>query len=312
MIYSQPPERREFPDALLHEQKEYLMSEITNITRDKQTRSRRSRSLVLRVGIAGALAVVALIVVSITQIGDKGPLAPLAVDEAQAVELALDAITPAEGEVLHIKTSTDLMAEYYIPGDSGPSGYATDGTPLVGESWSRSGSPWGYRYAQQGAGLKLMERAYYSTGVRLFYDGKTNSMLEVQDETLLRKDSKESRATGDGSQTMIRGLLESGRAVEDGHEQIDGRDAVRIVQKPAPEEGIHSENVYLVDAKTGEPIEFRVEGSTVHFDIYEKLPATPENLALLDLKAAYPDATVYTDWKAYDLVVGPGPGLNAD
>jgi hypothetical protein len=309
MIYYQPPEQREFPDALLREQKEHLMSEITKVTTDKQTRSRRSRSLVLRVGIAGALAVVALIVVSITQIGDKGPLAPLAVEEAQAVELALDAITPVEGEVLHIKTSADLMAEYYLPGDSGPSGNSTDGTPRVEEIWSRSDSPWGWRWAMGGAGLELQEWAAYSTGRRLFYDSKTNSMLEVQDETLL---SGEPRIPGEGYLTMIRRLLASGRAVEDGHEQIDGRDALRIVEKPAPEEGVHSENVYLVDAETSEPIEIRTADSTVHFVIYEKLPGTPENLALVDLKAAYPDATVYTDWKAYDLVVGPGPGLIAD
>ncbi len=311
MIYSQPPEQREYPDALLHEQKEYLMTEITRSTEDKQRRSRRSRSLVLRVGLAGALAVVAMIAVSITQIEDKGPLAPLAVDEAQAVEMALEAITPAEGEVLHIKTSVDLKAEYYLPGDSGPSGYVTDGTPRVEEIWSCSDSPWGWRWAMGGAGLDLQEWAAYSTGLRVFYDSKTNSMLQVQDADLL---SGEPRIPGEGYQTMIRELLTSGRAVEDGHEQIGGRDAVRIVEKADPEVGRLAENIYLVDAATGEPIEIRemTEGLTIHFEIYEKLPGTPENLALVDLKAAYPDATMYTDWEAYDAVVGPGPGLVAD
>ncbi len=36
------------------------------------------------------------------------------------------------------------------------------------------------------------------------------------------------------------------------------------------------------------------DGETIHFDLYETLPATPENLALMDMKAAHPTATVYT------------------
>jgi hypothetical protein len=86
----------------------------------------------------------------------------------------LEAITPAEGEVLHVKTSTDFMAEYLLAGDSGMSGWVTDGTPRVEESWSRSGSSWGYREAVQGAGLELQERAYYSTGLCLFFDGTSH------------------------------------------------------------------------------------------------------------------------------------------
>ncbi len=288
----QPPEQRAFPAAVLRRQKAYLMSEIT---RTERTSPRRSRSLVLRFAVA--LAAVAVAVVCVSIFGDGGALQPLTMAQA------LEAITPAEGEVLHIKTSTDLMAEYYLPGDSGPSGYVTDGTPRVEEIWTHSGSRWGWRWAMGGAGLDLQEWAAYSTGRRLFYDSKTNSMLEVQDDSLLTAGA--SRMPGEGYMTMIRGLLESGRAVEDGHEQVDGRDALRIVEKPAPDKGVYAENVYLVDAKTGEPIEYREmnEGTTIHFVIYEKLPGTPENLALLDLKAAYPSATMYTDWTEWDLVV---------
>jgi hypothetical protein len=298
----QPPERRAFPAALLRRQREYLISEIT---RNEQTRSRRahrSRSLVLR--FATALAAVVVTVLCISIFGNSGPLQPLTM--AQALEV----ITPVDGEVLHVKTSTDLMAEYYLPGDSSPSGNSTDGTPLVAETWSRSDSPWAYREAVRGAGLEFAERAYYSTGLCLFYDGKTSSMLEVQDDTLF---SGKRNPANEGYLTMIRELLASGRALEDGYEQIDGRDALRIVQRADSKEG-RGEVVYLVDAKTGVPMEVRDmnQGYTAHYEVYEKLPGTPENLKLLDLKAAYPDATVYTDWRAYDRVVGPGPGLNAD
>jgi hypothetical protein len=59
-----------------------------------------------------------------------------------------------------------------------------------------------------------------------------------------------------------------------------------------------------VDVKTGFPIEMRIvdppEGRTQHWDLFEKLPGTPENLALLDLKVAHPGATVNTDPAAYD------------
>jgi hypothetical protein len=43
-------------------------------------------------------------------------------------------------------------------------------------------------------------------------------------------------------------------AQEDGHEQVDDRDAVRIVEKRTVEAGEGSENAYLVDAETGRPI----------------------------------------------------------
>jgi hypothetical protein len=301
----QPPEERAFPASLLRKQKEYLMSEINKNEKTHSHRPQsRSQSLVLR--FSTALAAVVLTVVCISIFGNSGPLQPLTM--AQALEV----ITPVDGEVLHIKTSTDFMAEYYVPGESGPSGNSTDGTPRVAETWSRSDSTWAYREAVQGAGIKLQERAYYSTGLCLFYDGTTSSVLEVHDDTLF---SGERNPANEGYLAMIRELLASGGAVEDGHEQIDGRDALRIVQKAAAEAGgMRGEIVYLVDAKTGVPIEVRNmnEGYTAHYDVYEKLPGTPENLKLLDLKAAHPNATVYTDWKAYDKVVGPGPGLVAD
>jgi hypothetical protein len=61
------------------------------------------------------------------------------------------------------------------------------------------------------------------------------------------------------------------------------------------------ENVFLFDATTGGPLEIRLasDGETTHFDLCETLPSTPENLALMDMKAAHPTATLYTDKQAY-------------
>jgi len=92
---------------------------------------------------------------------------------------------------------------------------------------------------------------------------------------------------------------------------VDGREAVRIVEKRPVEDGEGSENVYLVDAETGQPIEWRImnegENRTLRFDIYEKLPGTPENLSLLDLRVAYPSATVYTEPAAFEQVLTKAP-----
>lgn len=277
----QSPKQRPFPDTLLRQQKQFLMSEVA---RDKQAQPHQSGSRVLHVGIGGALtlaalAVVALIVVSITMIGGEGPL---------GVDKALAAIDAAEGQVLHIKIS----------------GADIDGTAWVEEIWSRRDSPWKYRWVMSMSGQGPQEYVYGADGLHQTYDGKTNSLLEQRDGTTTSGDQK---IEGQGYQEIIRWLLTSGRAKEDGHERVDGRDAIRFVETCSPEEGVSSVNVYLVDAKTGDPIEYRMlnQGYTLHFDVYEKLPGTQENLRLLDM-TAHPGATVYTDWKAFERAIGQG------
>jgi len=278
----QPPEQRAFPDALLPRQKEYLMSEIT---RDRRTSSRRSRSLVLRVGAVGALAVIVLAVLSLSGVfGSNGPL---------TIDKALAAVTIADGEVLHIKIT----------------GVETDGSTFVQENWSYSEEPWKYRGMTESGGGRLQEVAMDGSGLHQVYDARTNSILEMQDETVAGL--AEPKVAGESYEKMIRDLLTSGLAQEDGQEQVGGRDAVRIVERRPAQEGEGTENVYLVDAETGRPLEWRImnegENRTLHFDIYEKLPGTPENLGLLDLKVAYPGATVYTDPAAFEQALSKAP-----
>ncbi len=278
----QPPEQRAFPAALLRQQKEYLMSEIT---RDRRTRSRRSRSLVLRIGTVGALAVIALAVVSLSGVfGSNGPM---------TVDKALAAVTTAKGEVLHIRIT----------------GVDSDGSTFVQENWSYSDETWKYRGVTETSSGGLQEVAIDASGLHQVYDARTNSIFEMHDETIA--DLAEPKVAGESYEEMIRELLTSGLAQEDGQEQVDGRDAVRIVEKRPGEDGEGSENVYVVDAETGEPIEWRImnegENRTLHFDIYEKLPGTSENLGMLNLRVAHPSATVYTDPAAFEQALTKTP-----
>ena len=191
-------------------------------------------------------------------------------------------MTPAEGEVLHIKTTS------IFDGTSSAKGTGT------GEIWQIGGSSWMWRRVQVNPRQEVFEQAESWSSPYYNYDGVSDSMLELPK-------SKSPELPTDGWHRWIQFLLTSGQAVEDGHEQIDGKDAIRIVEKANPEEGVHIENVFLLDATTGQPLELRYpdQGETMHFDVWETLPATPENLELMDMKAAHPTATVYTDKQAY-------------
>lgn len=281
----QPPEQRAFPAALLRQQKEYLMNEIAG---DRQTSSRRARPLVLRLGIVGALAVIVLAALSLSGIfgGESSP-GPLTIDKALA------AVTVAQGEILHIKIT----------------GVDSDKSTFVQENWSYSDEPWKYRGMTESSSGGRQKVAIDGSGLHQVYDALTNSILETQDEGIANL--AEPKVPGDSYEEKIRELLTSGLAQEDGREQVDGREAVRIVEKRPAEDGDVNENVYLVDAETGIPIEWRImnegEGRTLRFDIYEKLPGTPENLRLLDLRVAYPGATVYTDPAAFEQALTKAP-----
>ena len=201
-----------------------------------------------------------------------------AVPVALLLQKTLATFTRAEGEVLHIKTTT------IYDGTTTAKGAGT------GEIWQIGGSSWMWRRVQENPRQEVFEQAESWSSPYYNYDGVSDSMLELPK-------SKSPELPTDGWHRWIQFLLTSGQAVEDGHEQIDGKDAIRMVEKANPEEGVHVENVFLLDATTGQPLELRYadEGETMHFDVWETLPATPENLELMDMKAAHPTATVYTD-----------------
>jgi hypothetical protein len=96
--------------------------------------------------------------------------------------------------------------------------------------------------------------------------------------------------------TEILALLNSGRAQETGHVEVDGRDAIRI-------ESPDGKQVYLVDAETYAPIEWKTMGNggsvTLRFPVYEALPANADSMEVFDLEAQHPGAQVEHGAAAY-------------
>jgi hypothetical protein len=91
-------------------------------------------------------------------------------------------------------------------------------------------------------------------------------------------------------------LLKRPDAVVDGHVPVAGRDAVTITWNSG-------RSVYVVDAKTYDPIELRTKNKAgvraTRFLKYERLPLTAKTQALLRLKPQHPTAQVSHDRKAY-------------
>jgi len=91
-------------------------------------------------------------------------------------------------------------------------------------------------------------------------------------------------------------LLKRPDAVLDGHVRVAGRDAVIIKWNSG-------RSVYVVDAKTYDPIELRSTNTagvkTTRFLAYERLPLTAKTHALLRLGPQHPTARISNNRKAY-------------
>jgi hypothetical protein len=111
------------------------------------------------------------------------------------------------------------------------------------------------------------------------------------------------QADADPFRDKILSLLQSGQAREDGRLTVDGREAIRFVRSNSG-----STEVYIVDAATYTPIEFRTTGdgggTVLRFVVYEKLSDSSATRGLLDLKAQHPDARIDTDPAAYEKASG--------
>ncbi len=225
------PEQRSFPDTLLQQQKEYLMSEIrrkraspTHVDRDRRDvarwRSRRSGSgrfwqSVLRSASSCSRAAdhpsVAQITVT-TARGTHHHCAGIhdhragihdesfnleAVPVALLLQKALATLTPPEGEVLHIKTTS-----------------ISDGTTTAkgtyrGEIWQIGGSSWMWRSVRTNPKQEVFEQAESWSSPYYNYDGVSDSLLELKKST-----PGEPNLPADGWQRIIESLLTSGQAVK--------------------------------------------------------------------------------------------------
>ena len=120
-------------------------------------------------------------------------------------------------------------------------------------------------------------------------------VIRKNDVKKLTGDASSAETEDEPFRTKILLLLQSGEAKEAGHVDVGGRDALKL--------DLGDGSTYLVDAQTYDPIEYtirRMGTVTLTFRTYEKLPSTPENRALLSLRAQHPDARVDDDPAHYE------------
>ena len=258
------------------------------IRRDRAQRRRRGV-------VRGTVAVAATAAVALGALGALPRTGPSVVERAAAALRAVD-----DGTVLH----TVLVGT--LTGTNGQMDVRI-------ETWEASSPP--YDQLQiYAAGGRRFEVARVS-GVDQLYDPQTNTIYEDSSQPTdagsvpkaraskwkeaapnAGSSGKESGAIGDSYRAKILGLLDSGTVHQAGRETINGRDAIRLVS----DDGTVT---LLVDADSYEPIEWRVNQggreAVTSFPVYEHLPATDANAALLSLTQRHPDAAVDDDSAHY-------------
>ena len=207
-------------------------------------------------------------------------------DGPSIVDKAVAALAPGENTILHVRITGTRVGRRRIR------------AAWTEESWASRQLPYLRRDIQAYEGSPVVETVTDSTGFSQSYDGTANTIHQpAKGGAFFTAGGQE-----DPYRDMILGLLGSGDAAVDGHETVDGRRVTRIASTKgygtAPD-GTKNGTVYLIDATTNNPVEWRMtrDGGKVvdiHFDVYEHLPATEENLALLDLAAQHPGATLVT------------------
>jgi hypothetical protein len=265
--------------------------------------ARRRRRLRVARPVALTAGAIAAGIAAFLLVGGGGPSI---VDRAQA------ALSASQGEILHMR----LLGTQSNP----------DGTVVhwQDESWELIGDAAARRQIEVGSDGRQVESGITQDGLAQLYDPATNtvysedaatakasvppgrSSVEAVPKTAASSPPKPrsaeelpAKATLDQGveaprtpQEKIRLLLETGKLREDGRVSVDGRRATRLVSEAA-------EATYLVDATTGDPIEWRTGGTdgstTLRFAVYETLPATAANRALVSVTAQHPGATLDDD-----------------
>lgn len=191
----------------------------------------------------------------------------------------------AEGEILHVKTRNEYAS--------------VDLSDPTVESWSTGDeTKWMWRRISTSTMMEQDDLCNYPSTYltyirRLDFPGV--APVQSWDATT----SAMRRLTADSDFVkIVQSMIDSGEATEDGHVQIDGRDAVRVVSEVTDGNGGYQMVVFF-DARTSKPIEYRYsvpnepnQGFIVYYDVYETLPATAENLKVFDAKAFHPGVPV--------------------
>jgi len=276
-----------------------LYEEVTTVSSSTATkvRTRRGRRRLVWQGALVAGATITLIAV-LSIVNVFGADGPSIVDKAAA------ALDPGEHAIIHVKI---------LGTEQGEGGYLSSWTE---ESFTLTSSPYTRREIRAFEGSPADEIAQNSDGLFQAYDAASNTIYQPPQETRFRVEGEQT----DRYREMILELLSSGEAVVEGTETVNGRECVVIAATKdygvAPD-GTRYGTWYLVDADTNNPVEWRMtrDGGkvvTFRFEVYEHLPATGDNLALLDLAAQHPGATLNTSLEDYQDAMGipradPGP-----
>jgi hypothetical protein len=258
-----------------------LYKEVVTVRSQASSRSgprRNRRRLAWQGAMVAAAAVIVLTVLSIVNVfGADGP---------SIVDKAMAALDPSGNAIVHAKITGS---------ESTGDGYASD---WVEESWILTSAPYTRRDIRAFADSPIEETVQDGNGLLQTYVVATNTIYRPQATGGSGyKEGDPNPYTG-----MILPMLQSGEAVVEGSETIDGRECVVIAA--TKERGTRSDGTaygtwYVVDAETNYPVEWRMApyggGSViVHFDVYEQLPVDETSLALLDLAAQHPGAAVST------------------
>jgi hypothetical protein len=226
--------------------------------------------------VAGAVAAVVVAVSVSGVLGDRGPAT---VAPAQAIEKATDALTADKDTIYH----------FVVTGSQTSGGHTATWSR---EEWS-SFAGQGERTIQKDDEIPWLEMAVTPDGRLQLYDPKTQTVYE---KTMPAGDRLPDGTADDTYRPEILSMLKSGQAAVTGPVTIDGRRAVRIVSAD-------KSLTYYVDATTYDPIrlDWDLDGmNTFRFSRYDRIKETAESLKLLDLREAYPDATVVTGAAQYE------------
>jgi hypothetical protein len=245
-------------------------------TRSPATHKAKSRRrLIWRSALVVGAAVTVLAVLSIVNVfGANGP---------SIVEKAAAALNPTKNVILHVKIS-------------GTESLQGDTSSWTEESWSLMTSPYTRRDIQAFPEQAVLETVQDSTGKAQMYDAASNTIYKQAQASMFKVADGQAVPYGE----MILDLLKSGDAIVDGKDTIDGREVIRIAATKdygTATDGTKYGDWFYVDPDTNYPVAWRQtrDGGKVediHFDAYELLPANDQNLALLDLSAQHPGATV--------------------
>jgi outer membrane lipoprotein-sorting protein len=256
---------------------------MSEIRRENEPRPVFRRPLIRAAAAAVAVAAIALSVLSVVDV--FGANGPSIVAKAQA------ALEVSENTVLHFKV---------VSRENGDSS-----TTRSTETWQSTSIPVTMRYLETvSPGKAPKERQYDASGIQRIYDPETNTIYEIDRQTATDQqipfDENEMEAIFLKFKEDALDLMESEDVKIESATLENGREVVRITSTSSGAAGVPG--TYVIDAETGEPLQWQTGNGqgTLTMDItLEKLPATDENLKLMDLVAQHPDAKIRSDPAAF-------------